>query len=160
MSMGELLIKETSFQRIMRKTERKPVQCKCQLCKMQCCTPCLGTPVDIEKIIDAGYSDKLAATYWAAGMLMGVIDFPVPMIQPVAGDEYCAFLLSGLCELHDKGLKPTEGRLSHHSIRIDNFKPSKSIAWNVAKEWLMEENADVIFRVIDKFTNTRHFLFI
>lgn len=153
MVMGELLIRETSFQRIMRKTGRKPVQCKCQLCKMQCHTPCLGTPEDIERIIDAGYSDKLAATYWVAGMVMRVIDFPVPMIQPVDGEDYCAFFQNGLCELHDKGLKPTEGRLSHHSISLDNFKPSKSIAWNVAKEWLIEENADVISRVIDKFTN-------
>lgn len=153
MSMGELLIKETSFQRIMRKTDRKPVQCKCQLCKMQCHTPCLGTPEDIERIIDAGYSDKLAATYWAVGMVMGVIEFPVPMIQAVAGEEYCAFFQNGLCELHDKGLKPTEGRLSHHSIRLDNFKPSKSISWNVAREWLMEENAATIERVIDKFIN-------
>lgn len=155
MVMGELLIRETSFQRIMRKTGRKPVQCKCQLCKMQCHTPCLGTPEDIERIIDAGYSDKLAATYWVAGMVMRVVDFPVPMIQPVASEDYCAFFQNGLCELHDKGLKPTEGRLSHHSISLDNFKPSKSIAWNVAKEWLIEENADVISRVIDKFINVR-----
>ena len=46
-----LLIKETQLQRIIRKTGRKPVQCKCQLCKQQCHTPCLGTPQDILKII-------------------------------------------------------------------------------------------------------------
>lgn len=28
-----LLIKETQLQRIIRKTGRKPVQCKCRLCK-------------------------------------------------------------------------------------------------------------------------------
>lgn len=42
-----LLIKETQLQRIIRKTGRKPVQCKCRLCKQQCHTPCLGTPQDI-----------------------------------------------------------------------------------------------------------------
>ena len=62
------------------------------------------------------------------------------------------FYHNGLCELHDKGLKPTEGRLSHHSTRLDNFKASKSISWNVAKEWLSEENAEVIERVADKFS--------
>lgn len=79
-------------------------------------------------------------------------DIPIPMIQAVAGDEYCIFYHNGLCELHDKGLKPTEGRLSHHSTRLDNFKASKSISWNVAKEWLSEENAEVIERVADKFS--------
>lgn len=47
------------------------------------------------------------------------------------------------------GLKPTEGKLSHYSIRIDNFKPSKSIAWNVAKEWLNEENVDCILKICE-----------
>jgi hypothetical protein len=42
--------------------------------------------------------------------------------------------------------------LSHHSTRIDNFKASKSIAWNVAKEWFSEENAEVIERVADKYS--------
>lgn len=146
-----LLIRETSLKRIMRKTGRKPCQCKCSLCKEQCHTPCLGTPEDIEKLIDAGYTSKLKPTDWYAGVIMGVIDSPIPMIQPIAGEEYCVFFQNGLCELHDKGLKPTEGRLSHHSTRIDNFKPSKSIAWNVAKEWTDEENMELIERVIQKF---------
>ena len=47
------------------------------------------------------------------------------------------------------GLKPTEGKLSHHSIRLDNFKPSKCIAWNVAKEWLNEENAEYIEKICE-----------
>ena len=114
---GQLLIKETQLQRIIRKTGRKPCECKCSLCRMQCHTPCLGTPQDIERLIDAGYADRLAPTLWGAGIIMGVIDIPIPMIQAVAGDEYCIFYHNGLCELHDKGLKPTEGRLSHHSTR-------------------------------------------
>lgn len=146
-----LLIKETPLKRIMRKTGRKPCQCKCSLCKEQCHTPCLGTPDDIEKLIDAGYTDKLKLTSWYAGVVMGVINSPVPMIQPIAGDNYCIFFRDGLCELHNKGLKPTEGRLSHHSMRIDNFKPSKSIAWNVAKEWIDPGNMKQIERVISKF---------
>ena len=150
--MGELLIKETQLHRIIRKTGRKPCECKCSLCKMQCHTPCLGTPQDIENLIDAGYADNLAPTLWGVGMIMGVIDIPIPMIQAIAGKEYCVFSHNGLCELHDKGLKPTEGRLSHHSTRINNFKASKSISWNVAKEWLSEENADTIERIADKFS--------
>lgn len=151
--MGDLLIKETQINRIIRKTGRKPCECKCALCKQQCHTPCLGTPQDIERLIDSGYVEKLEPTIWMTGMMMGVIGFSVPMIQAKKENGYCIFFHNGLCELHDKGLKPTEGRLSHHSTKIDNFKPSKSISWNVAKEWLNEDNIDVINRIVEKFEN-------
>ena len=154
--MSELLMKETSLQRVMRASGRVPIQCMCSQCKNQCRTPCLGTPEDIERIIDAGYADRLALTQWAAGIFIGVINVPVPMIQPVARKEYCAFLENGLCILHDKGLKPTEGRLSHHTIKKDNFNPAMSIAWNVTKEWLMPENREVISRILKKFVNARN----
>lgn len=125
-----LLIKETVLQRIMRKTGRNPCQCKCSLCREQSHILCLGTPEDIEKIIDAGYGDKLEITNWAVGIIMGVTKNVIPMLQARADNEYCVFFNDELCQLHDKGLKPTEGRLSHHSTRIDKFKASKSNAMN------------------------------
>ncbi|THG64632.1 hypothetical protein E5981_12425 [Bacteroides faecichinchillae] len=152
--MGELS-RISSLQRVMRASGRVPIQCSCSICKQQCHIPCLGTPDDIERIIDAGYADRLALTQWDAGISIGVIDIPVPMIQPVAGKEYCAFLENGLCILHDKDLKPTEGRLSHHTVRKDNFNPVMSLAWNVAKEWMMTDNMEVISRVLNKFLNKR-----
>lgn len=129
---------KSTFSHIMQKSGRKPTVCRCEKCKSQCHTPCLGTPEDIYKLMDAGYADRLAVTEWWAGVLMGVCDIPVVMIQARQEDNgWCTFRRDdGLCELHDKGLKPTEGRLSHHSIRMDNFNPKKSISWLVAKEWL------------------------
>ena len=147
------LINETPLQRIIRKTGRKPVQCKCSLCKQQCHTPCLGTPQDILRLIEAGYKDRLVATEWCVGIIMGVTNMAVSMIQSKQEGEWCTFYKDGLCELHEAGLKPTEGRLSHHSIRIDNFKPSKSIAWNVAKEWLNEENVEYIVKICDAMSS-------
>ncbi|MDC2255498.1 MULTISPECIES: hypothetical protein [Bacteroidaceae] len=38
---------ETALQRIIRKTGRTPVECRCPLCRQQCRTPCLGTPEDV-----------------------------------------------------------------------------------------------------------------
>ena len=105
-----------TFRYIMQRSGRKPTACSCDRCKSQCHTPCLGTPEDIEKLIDAGYRDRLAPTSWFAGMLMGVINRPIEMVQPKVENGWCTFYHDGLCELHDKGLKPTEGRLSHHSI--------------------------------------------
>lgn len=33
--------------------------CACDKCKNMCKVPCIGTPKDIEAIIDAGYADRL-----------------------------------------------------------------------------------------------------
>lgn len=86
---------------------------------------------------------------------MGVTKNVIPMLQARADNEYCVFFNDGLCQLHDIGLKPTEGRLSHHSTRIDNFKASKSIAWNVAKEWINEENIEMIERILTKYLSNQ-----
>ena len=53
--------------------------------------------------------------------------------------------------LHDRGLKPTEGRLSHHTLTEESFDFSKSLAWNVAREWLNGKNVPLILRIFDKF---------
>ena len=104
-----------TFSHISQKSGRKPTSCNCKECKSQCHTPCLGTPEDILKLIEAGYEDRLSPTLWAVGMLMGLTDKPIKMIQARQEDNgWCTFYHNGLCELHDLGLKPTEGRLSHH----------------------------------------------
>lgn len=140
---------ETSLQRIMRKTGRRPIECKCQKCKQQCKTPCLGTPEDILRLIKAGYKERLAITHWWVGIARGKLDFPVIMIQARQEENgYCTFFHDGLCELHDLGLKPTEGRLSHHSITKENFKFGKSLSWNVAKEWMDMRNGEIVEEII------------
>ena len=148
----------TPLQRVMEKTGRRPTECKCQLCKMQCHTPCLGTPHDILRLIKAGYASRLAVTDWAAGIIFGVIDRPVTMVQAkqigdgdTDPDAHCTFFKDGLCELHDKGLKPTDGRLSHHSHKIDNFKRNRSISWAVVQEWLDPDNLPVIGELAQRY---------
>lgn len=145
---------ETSLQRIMRKTGRRPIECKCQKCKQQCKTPCLGTPEDILRLIKAGYKERLAITHWWVGIARGKLDFPVIMIQARQEENgYCTFFHDGLCELHDLGLKPTEGRLSHHSITKENFKFGKSLSWNVAKEWMDMRNGEIVEEIIQHMTS-------
>lgn len=64
------------------------------------------------------------------------------------GSRRCTFFQDGLCELHAAGLKPTEGRLSHHTITMENLKFGMSLSWNVAKEWLDERNFDTIREIV------------
>ena len=145
---------ETSLQRIMRKTGRRPIECKCQKCKQQCKTPCLGTPEDILRLIKAGYKERLAITHWWVGIARGKLDFPVIMIQARQEENgYCTFFHDGLCELHDLGLKPTEGRLSHHSITKENFKFGKSLSRYVAKEWMDRRNGEIVEENIRHMTS-------
>ena len=61
---------ETALQRIIRKTGRRPVECRCRLCRQQCRIPCLGTPEDILRLLKAGYRERLAPTRWAVGLLL------------------------------------------------------------------------------------------
>ena len=142
---------ESQFEYIIRKTGRKPVECRCKLCQAQCrATSCLGTPQDILKIVKAGYADRIVVSEWAAGIIMGVTKKTIYMFQPrFTEEEGCTFFHDGLCELHDKGLKPTEGRLSHHTQRIDNFVKSKSISWNVAQEWMEPRNRKVVQEIAE-----------
>lgn len=124
---GAFFIMETTFERIIRKSGMKPVSCKCQLCKSQCHQPCWGTPEDMHKIIDAGFVKRCMVQVY------GETIFVTPLLDK--SKSACTFFTDGLCELHDLGLKPTVGKLSHHSTSLETFKPKKSIAKFVLDEW-------------------------
>ena len=136
------------MQRIMRKTGRRPVECRCAACMAQCRTPCLGTPEDILHLLEAGYRERLAPTLWGVGLLLGRLPYAVPMVQARQVNGWCTFFRDGLCELHDAGLKPTEGRLSHHTVTRENLRFGCSLSWNVAREWLDERNGPAIDGIV------------
>lgn len=87
------------------------VSCDCSKCRRMChVAPCIGTPADMHAIVKAGYGHKLAPTTYAPWIAHGIA--PVDLVAPRMTPKGCAFLTpEGLCELHDKGLKPTEGRV-------------------------------------------------
>ena len=120
-------MKETTFERIIRKTGMKPKSCSCNLCKLQCKQPCWGTPEDMQKIIDAGFSKRCMVQLSSERM------FITPLFDK--DKQACTFFTNGLCELHDSGLKPTVGKLSHHTTKLEDFNPKKSIAKFVLDEW-------------------------
>lgn len=143
---------ETTLQRIARESECKPSECSCALCQSMCHTPCLGTPEDIEKLVDAGYADRLVPTEWGVGMIVGLFSRPIYMLQADTVNGWCTFYHNGLCELHDRGLKPTEGQLAHHTDPIihGNQPTSLNVAWLIAKEWMKDSNLPIIERICNK----------
>ena len=118
--------------------------CSCTTCQNMCKTPCLGTPDDILKLIEAGYADRLAPTEWAYGLLVGTHTTTIMMMQPkLASNGYCTFYKDGLCELHDLGLKPTEGRLAHCSTKgtvITREQLHETPLYGVVREWEKIQN--------------------
>lgn len=122
--------------------------CSCDKCKNMCKSPCLGTPRDIEAIMDAGFADKLSITKWFVGAIMAGED-PIDMIAPAYNNGWCAFRKEdGLCELHDLGLKPTEGVLT--SCRDKEVRFEDSVTRMVAGEWIREDNMADVTRVVFK----------
>lgn len=124
--------------------------CTCDKCKNMCEVPCIGTPKDIEAIIDAGYADRLKETMWMVGYL-AVKEKPIAMIQPTVKDGWCAFRQpDGLCELHDRGLEPTEGVLASCKVVEEDNIPTyeTSVLRAVAHEWVKVENFGDIMRVV------------
>lgn len=123
--------------------------CTCEHCKNMCKVPCIGTPRDIEAIIDAGYADKLAMTKWMVGKIYAN-EPPIDMIQPLSENGWCLFRKpDGLCELHDLGLKPTEGVLA--SCKEKNIEYKDSVLRAVAHEWVRDENFFDIMRCFFKY---------
>ena len=127
-----------SAKRIMNLSGVFPSECSCEKCKDACKTPCLGTPEDIEALIKSGFGSRLAITQWVPGMLLGLTKEPILMIQPrQSEDGWCTFRTSdGFCELHDKGLKPLEGKLTSCRPKPRNWTIQKDFTWLIAKEWL------------------------
>lgn len=124
--------------------------CACDKCKNMCKVPCIGTPKDIEAIIDAGYADRLKETMWMVGYL-AVKEKPIAMIQPTEKDGWCAFRQpDGLCELHDRGLKPTEGVLASCKVVEEDDIPTyeTSVLRAVAHEWVKVENFGNVMKVV------------
>jgi hypothetical protein len=118
-----------------------------------CRRPCFGTPEDIQKIIEAGFGDRLMVEWWAEAegipyteLLCGAIKGEEGKEAPFwpIREEGCTFWIDGLCELHDKGLKPIEGRLAHHDENGDQM-------WEAHKEIIRSWDTDRGKAMVEKF---------
>lgn len=111
-------------------------------------TPCIGTPKDMAKLLDAGYANNLMLDLWLGSnsrdssikksfgvskpdnitnddiFIEDVIYLAPALVgyegkkAPFAKHGKCNLLIDNQCSLHDKGLKPAQG--SYACCKIDN----------------------------------------
>lgn len=101
--------------------------------------------------MEKGYGNRLSLLY--------SIDAPEVLRPSLKGEEGkktyysfssrgCTFFNEGKCELHNLGLKPWEGHVSHH----DNTQEEKdAIGKFLEKEWKSKKAKDLIKRWKNEF---------
>jgi hypothetical protein len=87
-------------------------------------TPCIGTVDDIEKLIDAGYAKNLMLDWFSGGTrdqnpFTEDILYLCPAVIGSEGRQAkfartgrCNLLVNNQCSVHDKNLKPIQGKLA------------------------------------------------
>ncbi len=129
----------------MKVTEIKETVCSCDKCKSMCLrAPCAGTISEIQALIEAGFVTRLMLKGTTYSTItddvyeVKKLDILMPAIKGREGDFVdmahiggeCTFLdEEGLCELHDIGLKPIEGR----AATCGTDKRSGKLAGDVAR---------------------------
>ena len=98
-----------------------PPACSCAHCQQMCMCACTPTPEDARRLIEGGHGARLMRCVWSHDPL---VYFLTPALKGSEGTDSPATPVSmggctfwnrrRLCDLHDAGLKPTEGRLTHH----------------------------------------------
>lgn len=127
----------------------KDTECSCVKCQDMCKRPCWGTPQEIQKIIDAGFGDRLMLDYWGHTD-NGAETFIIAPAEngrekkkatfiPRSG---CTFFKNGLCELHDLKLKPIEGRVA--DCKDDHSHMEPTVHEMVYKTWETPEGVDLV----------------
>ena len=122
-----------------------PSECDCEKCRNMCHGPCCGTVEEIDRLIDLGYANRLMYDDWPDGnslikpALKGYEGENAPWVTRT--EEGCTFWIEGKCQLHDLGLKPLQGRLSHHS---QTFEHEMDIEDIIKDEWQNDKTAAVI----------------
>lgn len=150
-----------------------------------CKRPCWGTPEDAKRLIDAGYGHRLTRDFWGSREDGVNVDTHIlcPALKGYEGtkapffprsEEGCTFWKDGLCELHDLGLKPIEGKLAtckpseldesgeialHEEIYLTWKNPeAQQFVMDWEEKYMEHEEDDPITSVLDLLQGMSDFL--
>jgi|SRR5580692_957370 hypothetical protein len=120
-------------------------ECSCVKCSFMCQAPCCGTPDDIELLIEKGYANRLMFDDLPGGenMIKPALKGHEGKMSPwnTFSREGCTFWSDGKCELHTLGLKPSQGKLCHHSLSITE---NLEIGDFINESWENDKGIEVI----------------
>lgn len=138
---------KTTYEKIVK---RQPPACACAACQFDCQMPCWGTPSDVQALIDAGYGARLTLELWTK---TPKVEFLTPALKGFEGKRAprtpysragCTFWTDArLCEVHDAGLKPLEGKMSHHHPALKKVDGMKLRRW-IAEQWDTDEGRALV----------------
>ncbi len=122
MTPEEKLLQANQHAWIIDKGGFEPIECSCNKCKKMCTVaPCIGTPLDMLAIAEAGYANRIRYTSQGSWTKYGfpMYEIVMPEFLVEGNKTRCTFLTEeGLCELHEKGLKPIEGKLANCTAEV------------------------------------------
>lgn len=112
--------------------------CSCDRCRAMCEAPCIPTPQEAERLIQLGYGPKLMQRpiyNWEIHDDIQVLCPANPgkegQVVNIVFRDGCVFQdASGLCQLHDLGLKPLEGRLAIHGMSNNGLHDFVASTWD------------------------------
>lgn len=126
---------------------KKEISCTCDECKAMCRRPCWPTPEEAQHLINAGYGSRLMQDYWCKKngdiyILSPAVSGYENSFAPFWPTGKCTFQDdNGLCQLHDLGYKPLEGRKA-----LCKDRTPKKLHEKVAKMWDNPEAQELVRR--------------
>ena len=138
--------------------------CSCSECQAMCQRrPCWPTPLDAQRLIEAGYADRLMLDWWFDRVQNKTVYVLTPAIvgresgeAPAHPSGRCTFLnQENLCDLHDLDLKPTEGR-----IALCHDRTPPDLHEQIGQTWDADEGRSVIDRWEANPPRGRRLLFV
>jgi hypothetical protein len=132
-------------------TPTMPTGCTCPTCVAMCrCHPCAPTVNEARLLIKNGYAKRLMLKIWASrddphfaivGLCPAIVGFECGVDPMKSYLAPCTFLKNDRCELHNLGLKPSEGKFATHDTTPAEEEINDK---EIIKTWLTDEGDQLI----------------
>jgi hypothetical protein len=137
--------------------ELKESVCACTKCKSACLhSPCFPTPEEVNNLVALGYKKFLSPVVYSDAAFKALKDnmeevkfwlvvIPKSLNKGLLADKSCIMFntTTGNCSLHKEGLKPFEGRHSHHTHTL---KDTVDLREFVCNKWNSPEGEQVLMQ--------------
>lgn len=134
-----LFSSSTPSEDILKQCNAKVSNCCCDVCKSMCYQcPCIGTPLEMQNIVQAGFHRDVMITKLANPIVINKYGHPITILA-INFDEkkgHCSMLENGLCKLHNLGLKPLEGRTAICNSEKETTMASYRVYTAICDEWI------------------------